>query len=226
KDIPIVIFTVKDVTELDKVKLGRNITNIINKADFSKKGLLNEIKKLEMAYPAKARMIDPLTGVFNNRYFNHWIAQEIERGKRYGFGFSVLLVDMDRLHNYNARNGFSLGNEALVLVAKLIKDNIRTADCLIRYNGDAFIVILHNVGREAAVAVAEKLRVKVENYQFPSAGGKKDEKLTISVGVACFPADGAEKDELMSNVQGTVKSAFQYASLSGGNRVSIFRKGL
>jgi|GEM_PF-5797610 len=224
KDIPVVIFTVKDVTEIDKAKLGHNIANILGKADFSKKGLLNEIKKLEMAYPARARMIDPLTGVFNNRYFNHWIVQEIERSKRYGLQFTVLLIDVDRLHNYNTRNGFLLGNEALIDLAGLIKDNIRKADCLIRYGGDEFLVVLPNIKQEAAAVVAEKLRVSVENHPFPSADGKKAERLTISIGLAGFPADGKESNELMSNVSHAAKSAFQYASLSGGNKVSIFRK--
>ncbi|MEK7828739.1 MAG: GGDEF domain-containing protein, partial [Deltaproteobacteria bacterium] len=182
--------------------------------------------KLEMAYPARARMIDPLTGVFNNRYFNHWIVQEVARSKRYGLQFAVLLIDVDRLHNYNARNGFLLGNEALIDLAGLIKDNIRTADCLIRYGGDEFLVILPNIRQETAAAVAEKLRVRVENHTFPSADGKKAERLTISIGVAGFPADGKESDELMSNVSQAAKSAFQYASLSGGNKVSIFRKGV
>ena len=226
KDIPIMIFTVKDVTEIDKVKLGRNIANIVRKADFSKQGLLNEIKKLEMAYPARARMIDPLTGVFNNRYFNHWIEQEVARSKRYGLQFAVLLVDVDRLNNYNTRNGFLLGNEALILLAGLIKDSIRKADCLARYGGDEFVVILPNLKQETAAVVAEKLRHRVENYPFPSADGKKGERLSISVGVAGFPADGKESNELMSNVSHAAKSAFQYESLSGGNKVSIFRKGL
>lgn len=220
KDIPIVIFTAKDITEADKDKLGDNIANILRKADFSRNGLLNEVKKLEMAYPARARMIDPLTGLFNHRYFDHWIEQEVARSKRYGLPFTMLTIDVDRLQDYNTRNGFLLGNAAIIELARLMEDNIRKADCLIRYGGDEFLVVLPNIAKEAAVAVAEKLRIRVENHAFPSSDGKQNQRLSVSIGVACFPADGKESNELMLNARYAVKSAFQ----SGGNRVSIFKK--
>ncbi len=220
KDIPVVIFTAKDITETDKVKLGDNIADILRKTDFSRKGLLNEIKKIEMAYPARARMIDPLTGVFNHRYFSYWIEQEVARSKRYGLPFSMLMIDVDRLQDYNTRNGFLLGNSALVDLSRLINDNIRKADCLIRCGGDEFLVVLPNIAKEVASAVAEKLRIRVGNHAFPSSNGKKNERINISIGIAGFPADGKESNELMLNLNHAVKSALQ----SGGNKVSIFKK--
>ncbi|MBI3754012.1 MAG: response regulator [Deltaproteobacteria bacterium] len=220
KDIPILIFTAKDITSDDKAKLGDNIANILKKAHFSKHNLLNEIKKLELAYPARAKMIDPLTGIFNHRYFNHWIAQEIARSKRYGLHFAMMMIDVDNLQGYNTKDGFLLGNEALVELARLIENNIRKADCVIRYGGDEFLVVLPNIKKEAAAIVAEKLRIRAGNHAFPSSDGRRNAKISISIGVAGFPVDGREQNELMLNISQAVQSAFR----SGGNKVSLFKK--
>lgn len=132
----------------------------------------------------------------------------------------MLMIDVDKLQDYNTRNGFLLGNAALVDLARLVEDNIRKADCLIRYGGDEFLVVLPNIAKEAAAQVAEKLRIRVGNHAFPSSDGKKNERISISIGIAGFPADGKESNELMLNVSHAVKYAFQ----SGGNKVSIFKK--
>ncbi|MBI5327265.1 MAG: response regulator [Deltaproteobacteria bacterium] len=220
KDIPIVIFTAKDITADDKAKLGNDIADILKKAELSKNSLLKEIKKLEMAYPARAKMIDPLTRVFNHRYFSYWIIQEIARGTRYGIPFAMLMIDVDRLHDYNTTNGFLLGNTLLVDLARLLEDNIRKADCMIRYGGDEFLIILPSIRKEAAAAVAEKLRIRVGNHAFNSANGKRSGRITVSIGVAAFPADGKESDELIQNISHAARSAFQ----SGGNKVTLFNK--
>src|SRR3989338_1937408 len=222
KDIPIIIFTAKDITKEDKTKLGDNIANILKKASFSRNNLLNEIKKLEMAYPSKARMIDPLTRVFNYKHFSYWIVQEFAIGKRYGLPFSMLMIDIDNLQDYNTRNGFLLGNELLIGLSGILEDNVRQADCLIRYGGDEFIIILPNIVKEAAAAVAEKLRMRVENHMFPASDAKKNGRVTVSIGIAAFPVDGKESEELLANLNKAAKSAFQ----SGGNKVVTFRDGM
>src|SRR3990170_783956 len=220
KDIPIVIFTAKGITAADKEELGDGIANILRKADFSKIHLLNEIKKLEMMYPIRANMIDPLTRVFNHRYFNYWIVQEIARGKRYGLSFAMIMIDVDRQQDYNTKHGLLLGHEMLVDLARLIDSNIRKADCLIRYSGDEFLVVLPNINKEAASAVAEKLGIRVGSHGFPSSDGKKNGRITVSIGVVGFPVDGKDSKELILNINKTVKSAFQ----SGGNKVVVFKK--
>lgn len=220
KDIPIIIFTAKDITVEDKIKLGDNIANILKKASFTRNNLLNEIRKLEMAYPSRARMIDPLTRVFNYKYFSYLIVQEIARSKRYGLPFSLLMTDVDRFQLYNAKNGAHLGNEVLIHLAKLLENNIRKADCLVRYGGDEFLIVLPNITKDAAAAVAEKLRIRVENHLFPSTDAKGGERITISIGVAAFPSDAREADELLANLSKITKSAFQ----NGGNRVIIYKK--
>lgn len=220
KDIPIMIFTAKDITAADKVMLGDGIANILKKADFSKSHLLNEIKKLEMVYPARAHMIDPLTRVFNHRYFTYWIIQELARGKRYGLPFAMIMVDIDGLREYNTKNGLLFGHEMLVDLARLIDGNIRKADCLIRYGGDEFLIVLPNINKEAATAVAEKLRFRVGSHGFSSSDGKRNGRITVSIGVAAFPADGKDSKELLININKAVKSAFQ----SGGNKVVVYKQ--
>ncbi|MBI5894144.1 MAG: response regulator, partial [Deltaproteobacteria bacterium] len=218
KDIPIIIFTAKDMTKDDKARLGDSINNILEKTDFSKDNLLNEIKKLEMAYPAKARMIDALTGTFNQRYFNRWIAGEISRSERYGQPFSLLMLDIDNMKDYNAKNGFVIGNEALAMTARLIEDNVRKADSIIRYDDDAFLIILPGVAKAGAASVGEKLRARIANSSFPALGGRKNGKITVSIGITSFPIDGKSIKELVEKVSEAESGAFE----KGGNMVVVF----
>src|SRR4030065_1564319 len=132
----------------------------------------------------------------------------------------MLLVDIDRLIEYNGKKGFLVGNELLIELSKLIENNIRKADSMIRYGGDEFLIVLPNITKEGAAVVAEKLRIKVENHGFPSLDGKRNEKITISVGIADFPSDGKRPSELMLNIGTAANSAFK----SGGNKISVFRK--
>jgi len=165
-------------------------------------------------------MIDPLTRVFNYKYFSYLLVQEIARSKRYGLPFSLLMIDVDRFQAYNSKNGTLLGNEVLIHLAKLLENNIRKADCLVRYGGDEFLVILPNITKDASAAVAEKLRIRVENHLFPAADAKGGERITVSIGVAAFPSDAREADELLANLSKITKTAFQ----NGGNRVTIYKE--
>lgn len=218
KDIPIIIFTAKDITEDDKLKLGDNIDHLLKKAGFSKDDLLNEIKKLEMVYPAKARMIDALTGTFNQRYFNRWIAGEISRSERHGQPFSMLMLDIDNMNDYNLKNGIVMGNEALAMTARIIEDNVRKADCIIRYADDAFLIVLTGTAKVSAASVGEKLRARIANSSFPALGGRKNGKITVSIGITSFPVDGKSIKELVEKVSEAESGAFE----KGGNMVVVF----
>ncbi|MFZ3072066.1 MAG: response regulator, partial [Thermodesulfobacteriota bacterium] len=211
RDIPIVIFTAKDITAADKERLGTGIKKIIRKASFSKEDLLSEIRLLELFYPERANLVDRTTRLFNRRFFDISLARELSRCERYGHVFSVMFMDIDGFGDFNRSNGVVKGDEALAEVARLLAYNLRKTDYVTRYGGDEFAVLLPGIGVEEAGKVAEKVRAAVEGCEFfPGSGG-----LTASIGVCGVKtrADSSVVDELKDKV----KTVYE----SGGNAVKI-----
>ncbi|MBI5560541.1 MAG: response regulator [Deltaproteobacteria bacterium] len=212
-DIPIVIFTAKDITKGDKERLGTSIKKIIRKAGFSKEDLLAEVRLLELAYPEKANMVDPTTALFNRRYFDIILQRELSRTVRYGGMFSILLVDIDDFGGFNRSNGVTNGDEALRELARLFSENLRKADCVTRYGGDEFAILLPSITGVEALQVAEKLRAIVDHSRFPVIDGKGN--LTVSIGMLNLPDH--ERTEIIDDLRAATKRLY----IDGGNKVMV-----
>ena len=211
KDIPIIIFTAKEITAEDKERLGTGIKKIIKKASFSKEDLLSEIRLLELFYPERANLVDRTTKLFNRRFFDISLARELSRCERYGHTFSLMFVDIDGFNDFNRSNGAVRGDEALAEVARLLAHNLRKADYVTRYGGDEFAVILPGIDVEEAGKVAEKIRVAVEGCEFFSGSGG----LTASIGVC------GVKTRATSSVVDDLKDKVRALYEHGGNAVKI-----
>src|SRR3990172_5852535 len=172
KDIPIIIFTAKEITAEDKERLGTGIKKIIKKASFSKEDLLSEIRLLELFYPEMANLVDRTTKLFNRRFLDISLARELSRCERYGHVFSIMMIDIDGFGDFNRSNGVVKGDEALAELARLLAHNLRKTDYVTRYGGDEFAALLPGIGVEEAVKVAEKIRMGIEGCElFPNEGG-------------------------------------------------------
>ncbi|MEK7880870.1 MAG: response regulator [Deltaproteobacteria bacterium] len=211
KDIPIIIFTAKEITAEDKERLGTGIKKIIRKASFSKEDLLSEIRLLELFYPERANLVDRTTKLFNRRFFDISLARELSRCERYGHTFSIMFVDIDGFNNFNRSNGAIRGDDALAEVARLLAYNLRKADYVTRYGGDEFAVILPGIDVGEAGKVAEKIRVAVEGCEFFSGSGG----LTASIGVC------GVKTRATSSVVDELKDKVRALYEHGGNAVKI-----
>jgi diguanylate cyclase (GGDEF)-like protein len=157
--------------------------------------------------------IDGLTGIFNRRYFEMRIMEEIERARRYQSGLSVIMIDIDHFKKLNDEFGHLLGDEVLRQVSNIFAQNLRKPDVACRYGGEEFVILATQTSGEHAQAAAEKLRRVVEGWNFPGV----PRPVTISAGIASLPEHGVTRDEL-------VKAADQalYAAKQGGrNRVII-----
>lgn len=155
--------------------------------------------------------LDGLTGIFNRRHFEAKICDEVERSIRYGGRWSVIMIDIDHFKRVNDEFGHLLGDEVLRQVGQIFAQHIRKPDILCRYGGEEFAILLPSTRGEAAVAVADKLRRLVEEYQFPGV----PRRVTISAGVADFGAHGSSRDDL---VQAADEALYQ-AKQGGRNRV-------
>jgi diguanylate cyclase (GGDEF)-like protein len=155
--------------------------------------------------------IDGLTGIFNRRYFELRIVEEMERARRFPGGMSVIMVDIDQFKRLNDEFGHILGDEVLRQISSLFHQQLRKIDVVCRYGGEEFAIILSQTSAEQALPIAEKLRQMVESYQFPGV----PRSVTISAGTACFPQHGDTRDELMK----AADAALYLAKQAGRNCV-------
>jgi diguanylate cyclase (GGDEF)-like protein len=137
--------------------------------------------------------LDGLTGIFNRRFFELRIMEEIERARRYGTGMAVIMVDIDQFKRLNDEFGHLLGDEVLRQVSSVFHQQLRKIDVLCRYGGEEFGILLTQTSAEHAISVAEKLRKTIEQWQFPGV----PRTVTVSAGVAAFPDHGTTRDDLV-----------------------------
>ncbi|MCE5329108.1 diguanylate cyclase [bacterium] len=88
---------------------------------------------------------DPLTGVYNRRYFNQLVEKEIERSKRYGYLIMLIMTDVNRFKEINDKFGHQVGDKVLQGVGKVLESQIRKFDTVIRYGGDEFLIVLPEI---------------------------------------------------------------------------------
>jgi diguanylate cyclase (GGDEF)-like protein len=126
---------------------------------------------------------DPLTGLANYRRLIDAVGNEIERTKRTGRPFSLVLFDLDGLKRINDTYGHAVGSRAICRVANALRLNCRAVDTPGRYGGDEFAVILPEAGKEAAHDVARRIRESIASQgELP--------RISVSVGVGVYPQDG------------------------------------
>jgi diguanylate cyclase (GGDEF)-like protein len=159
----------------------------------------------ELAY------LDGLTGIFNRRFFEMRITEELERANRYTTQLSVIMLDIDHFKRLNDEFGHLLGDEVLRQVSTIFRQQVRKGDVVCRFGGEEFALLLPQTSGEQAQEAAEKLRRLVENWNFPGV----PRPVTISAGIACYPENGRTRDQIVSSADAALYSAKQ----TGRNRV-------
>ncbi len=162
---------------------------------------------------------DGLTSLFTRRSFAHRLAEEIVRCRNYGDPLSLLILDVDHFKHYNDTNGHPAGDEVLRGVADVLRKSFRKTDMVARYGGEEFVVVMSGEAKDQAYALAERLRVNIQNVDFPHGARQPLGRVTISAGVATFPHDAATGDELLSSAD----RALYDAKRAGRNRVVQYR---
>lgn len=126
---------------------------------------------------------DPLTGVFNRRYFDTQIEQELIRMERYEVPASLAFIDIDRFKRINDDYGHPIGDMVLQGVAHLLQQNIRSSDLLARYGGEEFVIVFTNTEPEQATSILEGMLNLARSQPVASCEGR-DIQITFSAGVA------------------------------------------
>lgn len=140
---------------------------------------------------------DGLTGLFNHRYFQEHLREELLRCQRYHRQFSLLFIDLDHFKPYNDNFGHMRGDLLLREIAAFFKASCREADVVARYGGDEFAMILPETNREEALQFAQRLQKNFLNREFGGQAPGLPLPVTISIGIATFPDDGNLSEELV-----------------------------
>lgn len=135
---------------------------------------------------------DPLTGLYNRRYFEKIIEIEFAKTMRYNSPLSCVMVDVDHFKKINDTYGHHTGDIILKEVTRIIQDSIRKVDTAARWGGEEFVALLPRTGKEQALYAAARIWKSIAGYVFPTI----DTQITVSIGIASVPdasIDSAEK---------------------------------
>ena len=133
--------------------------------------------------------------------------------------FSIFLFDIDNFKNYNDTNGHVDGDQLLKELANVLKENTNADDLVARYGGEEFIVLFRDIGKEHAMAYAEKIRKRIEAHPFEHREKQPLGCISISGGVAEYPADGRTVEDVIKHADGALYESKE----SGRNRIALYR---
>jgi diguanylate cyclase (GGDEF)-like protein len=140
---------------------------------------------------------DGLTGAYNYRFLVDALRKEIGIAVRFKDIFSLIMIDVDGLKEYNDVHGHLRGSEVIRQIARLSSSKIRAIDMLCKYGGDEFVVLLPRTSKAGAALVAERLRDLIEKHRF--LGEETTGKITASFGIAAYPEDGRTVEDLIDS---------------------------
>jgi diguanylate cyclase (GGDEF)-like protein len=161
---------------------------------------------------------DPLTAPLNRRYLEERLTEELNRSKRYSYPMSCLMIDIDDFKNYNDRNGHQAGDVALKITAHSLKATLRSADIACRYGGEEFCILLPQTTLAEAGVIAERMRQKVAETDYPYGKLQPGGTVSISIGVSTF---GKNIDTAESVIAAADRALYSAKSL-GKNRIEIY----
>lgn len=195
---------------LDKIRLIQENKELLDKLKAKNEELARQNGLLE-----KLAIRDSLTGVFNHRYFQEFLANAVRLCQRHGRIFSLIFMDVDHFKNFNDTNGHPKGDRLLFTLAKVVTTHLRKTDFIARYGGEEFVIILPETAKELAVGTADKIRRSVAEYPFDGRDSQPLGLVSVSMGVASFPADGTEAGSMIKHAD----EALYRAKKSGRNLV-------
>lgn len=162
---------------------------------------------------------DPLTKVYNRRYLDRRLDEEVARSKRYSLDLSMLMIDIDYFKRINDTYGHQAGDVTLSTLCGLMKATLRDLDIVARYGGEEFLVICTNTAIDGAALVAERIRHLVESHRIEitdGSGARQIIQITISIGAAGFNASTNSKKLVQA-----ADEALYRAKGEGRNRVIV-----
>lgn len=145
---------------------------------------------------------DQLTQISNRRHLDSTLIKEIKRALRHNTSLCLILIDIDFFKRINDTYGHQKGDEVLISIANILKNNSRGTDIVGRWGGEEFLIILSQVDLLQATEMAEKLRKKIRDFNFKLKGN-----ITASFGVTQYIHDKDDESSLLSRVDANLYEA-------------------
>ncbi|MDO8933656.1 MAG: diguanylate cyclase [Rhodocyclaceae bacterium] len=176
---------------------------------------IDEIQRLQAALHEQV-VRDGLTGLYNRRYLDETLPREIARAKREGHPLALVMIDVDRFKQLNDTYGHQAGDQVLIALGALLREDTRTEDLPCRYGGEEFVVLMPRMTLELARERADHWRSRFAELTIRH--GELTMQTTISLGIAAYPNHGHGADELAQ----CADLALYLAKHDGRNRVVVF----
>jgi len=157
---------------------------------------------------------DPLTNLFNRRYVDDVFENNMVHSEDKGIGFGLLLIDIDRFKKINDKYGHKWGDKVLIVLSRLLKENLRESTIVSRWGGEEFLIILENTNQEELLYIGERLRTVVENTVMVE---EKNIKITITLGGAII----TNEDETFEMLLARADKALYKGKKNGRNQVTV-----
>ena len=139
---------------------------------------------------ARAAVMDPVSGLFNRRYFHERLEEELDRARRHNTTVALLMIDIDNFKGINDRFGHLAGDLVIRGVGDILKRSVRKFDLCTRFGGEEFAIVMPGSGPENSAPVAERIRQRIETFRPPETE-LTDLRVTASIGMAVSRARSA-----------------------------------
>ncbi len=193
--------------DLADVKLKENNHKLLEQAEELQR-MNEELKHIAIT--------DPLTGLYNRRYFDSVVETDLALSIRHGNEGGILVIDLDHFKRVNDNHGHKTGDDVLIGIAKILNESLRKSDLACRVGGDEFIVLCRRTNKNECLGIAEKIRRSIEAHAFQNPSADRI-TVTASIGAVFFP-DGANVKTVEEYVH-CADLALYRSKIEGRNRV-------
>ena len=219
----VVIYTDLLAMMLNNINLMTNMQEIVAERTQDLNHALLESEKLRARYEEMS-VIDPLTKLYNRRFFFTEVSSGLARAKRYSQEFSMLLMDLDYFKEVNDKYGHETGDNVLIEVAKVLNKFTREGDTLARIGGEEFVLALPLTDIDGAEILAERIRSNIETTKWKGQGNSMD--ITMSIGIAkladCSEDEDHDDDIQVSDILRKADLALYYIKQHGRNSIKSY----
>jgi diguanylate cyclase (GGDEF)-like protein len=175
-----------------KIALQAALVDVLASANLLRLPILMEFEDLRKLQINATT--DPLTGLYNRRFFDDYFERELNRSLRYSHRLALVVFDLQRFKQVNDSFGHPQGDVVLQMVASTLRKSMRTSDYAFRIGGDEFALLLPQSDTEQAAAMSRRLRAAYATEIEPLRLGFP---LVLDYGLAVYPDDGEQKEILI-----------------------------